>query len=549
MLRRPSSFASPLTVLGLLAAGLAVASGPAVASPSAAATQERALRADGAIVDRDASGHARFVGTRSGQPVQLASAKSARASADGPARAFVAEYRELFGVNGNELRTLATREVAPGHRAVRFQQLRGGLPVHGGQLTVVSDAHGEILSSVANLSHRPAPTATGSVTAEQAGAAALADTAKATGVAASTLTLAAAPSKELYDPALLGDSPAAGPAPIAAWVVEVTGKGAGSPIRRYALVDAVRGSVATSYNAITEAHLVCDAKNSRFPDPCGKNFVRGPGKEGKSGNTEVDQAWDSTAAVNKSFASKIKLDLPGLIGHNDDGAGKHLRSSVRVCQYEGPCPMINAFWNGKQMSYGEGFAAADDVVAHEVSHGITERTSNLVYKNQSGAINESLSDVFGELIDQVDGFGSDGGDRRWQMGEDIPGLGAIRDMSDPTRFKHPDKVTSSLWWKDSGDNGGVHKNSGVGNKAAFLITDGGTFNGQTVKGLGADKALWIYWEVEHQLTSSSQYKDLFNALPQSCRNLAGKGTGGISSADCDEVAKAVKATEMDKSPR
>ncbi len=83
-----------------------------------------------------------------------------------------------------------------------------------------------------------------------------------------------------------------------------------------------------------------------------------------------------------------------------------LKSTVRYCEPFKPCPYQNAFWDGRQMTYGEGFAA-DDVVAHELAHGVTEHESNLLYWYQSGAINESLSDVFGELMDLENGRGTD----------------------------------------------------------------------------------------------------------------------------------------------
>nr|MBA3422377.1 M4 family metallopeptidase [Thermoleophilaceae bacterium] len=123
-------------------------------------------------------------------------------------------------------------------------------------------------------------------------------------------------------------------------------------------------------------------------------------------------------------------------------------------------------------------------------------------------INESLSDVFGELVDLTNGRGTDTPANRWQLGEDVAGGGVIRNMADPTLFKDPDKMTSSLYVADEeqDDSGGVHVNSGVNNKAAYLLTDGGSFNGQTVSGLGVDKVAKLYYEVESNLlTSGSDY--------------------------------------------
>ncbi len=83
-----------------------------------------------------------------------------------------------------------------------------------------------------------------------------------------------------------------------------------------------------------------------------------------------------------------------------DNAGMPLLSTVRFCPDVAYCPYANAFWDGSQMTFGDGFASADDVVGHELTHGVTQFTSGLLYYYQSGAINESMSDVMGELFDQ-----------------------------------------------------------------------------------------------------------------------------------------------------
>ena len=99
-----------------------------------------------------------------------------------------------------------------------------------------------------------------------------------------------------------------------------------------------------------------------------------------------------------------------------------------------------------------------------------------------------------------------------------------------------------------GDNGGVHYNSGVNNKAVFLMVDGGTFNGQTVTGLGCDKIADIYYEAAtNLLTSGSDYSDLYYALNQACINLTG-GALGITATNCLQVKNATEAVEMNLQP-
>jgi len=116
------------------------------------------------------------------------------------------------------------------------------------------------------------------------------------------------------------------------------------------------------------------------------------------------------------------------------------------------------------MVYGDGFPAADDVDAHELTHAVTEFTANLFYYMQSGALNESYSDIFGEAVNLGNGSGTDTPVVRWQMGEDVPGFGAIRDMMDPTLFGDTGKMSDSGQFvrDDPGsDQGGVHSISGV----------------------------------------------------------------------------------------
>ena len=235
-----------------------------------------------------------------------------------------------------------------------------------------------------------------------------------------------------------------------------------------------------------------------------------------------------------------------------DDVGSTILSSVHY--WSG---YANSFWSGSQAVYGDGagFALADDMVAHELSHGVTQYEANLFYYYQSGALNESLSDIWGEFVDLTNGAGNDNPGVRWLIGEDISGLGAIRSMRNPPAYGDPDRITSSLYYRGSaddyygsGDAGGVHTNSGVNDKAAYLLTDGGTFNGYTVGGLGIDKVAAIYYEAQtNLLTSGADYLDLYHALYQACLNVIG-GVEGITAGDCLEVRDATNAVEMHLQP-
>jgi hypothetical protein len=201
-------------------------------------------------------------------------------------------------------------------------------------------------------------------------------------------------------------------------------------------------------------------------------------------------------------------------------------------------------------------------VSHELTHGVTERTSHLLYFYQSGAINESMSDVFGELAQRTSepGFKED----NWEVGEESPlgggpGLLGFRSMKNPPDLPgaQPDSMTSSLY--DRGvtpvgtlaDSGGVHQNSGIGNKAGYLIAAGDSFNGQTVRGLGPAKTPVLYFRVENMLPSGGQYADLGYDLVQACNGLVGvlvSDGSRFTADDCTQVGNAVSATRMYSQP-
>lgn len=159
--------------------------------------------------------------------------------------------------------------------------------------------------------------------------------------------------------------------------------------------------------------------------------------------------------------------------------------------------------------------------------------------------------MWGEFIDQTNGVGNDEASVKWLLGEDHS---TYRNMANPPAFYQPDKMTSNFYHhgdlenldSTSFDNGGVHTNSGINNKAVYLMTDGGTFNGYTVTGLGLDKVAAIYYETQtNLLTSGANYKDLYYAVHQACVNIIG-GLEGVTLSDCGEVQKALDAVEMNK---
>jgi Zn-dependent metalloprotease len=129
------------------------------------------------------------------------------------------------------------------------------------------------------------------------------------------------------------------------------------------------------------------------------------------------------------------------------------------------------------MTYGDGNGTtftpltAIDITAHEIAHGLTSNTSNLVYSNESGALNESFSDIFGVSVESF----ANNNTLNWIIGEDAtPNGNGIRNMSNPNAFADPDTYLGTNYYTGTQDNGGVHTNSGVQNFWYYLLTVGGT---------------------------------------------------------------------------
>jgi bacillolysin/neutral peptidase B len=189
------------------------------------------------------------------------------------------------------------------------------------------------------------------------------------------------------------------------------------------------------------------------------------------------------AAISAHFNASRVCDFLRSVLKRDgvDGKGMELISYVNCTSPsdEAPPEWHNAAWWKQRMWYGQSrdqagklrsFARYLDIIAHELAHGITEYTANLAYLRQSGALNESFSDIFGVIIRNWDRSQPDtGGDVatwNWEIGSGLGGGNLpLRDMKDPTRTGDPDHMNAYL--NTPADNGGVHTNSNIHNKAAY----------------------------------------------------------------------------------
>lgn len=524
--------------LGHTAAGIAallLGGAPFAAHASNIASfGEQALLAQGAQINHHTkTGQVNFIGSNAGSVIALPSTGTSLSAAAAAQEALNA-YGPMFGLSNpaTELSQTSLRTLDSGRSVVRYQQNYNGIPVIGGEIIVNLSQNNGLLAMNGETSPKLRISTQAQITAQQAKDNAVAAVARWYQTPSSTLS-ASTPTLSIYDPQLIG--PDTFPAKLV-WRVEVSSLEL-KPIRELVLVDALRGNIRLHFNQVDTALALSTH------DAGGTATLPGP-----LVCTEADLTCAAGSADAKS-AHTFAQDTYNFYSttHTRDGidnAGGIITSTVNYYQY-GSCP--NAYWDGTQMVYCAGLVV-DDVVAHELTHGVTDNTSNLFYYYQSGAINESFSDVWGEFVDLSNTSGTDTAATRWLMGEDATIIGgAIRSMKDPTLYGDPDKMTSSNYWTDYTDQGGVHTNSGINNKAAYLMVDGDSFNGQTVKGLGITKVAKIYYEVQtNLLTSGADYLDLYIALNKGCENLI--GTAGITSADCTQVHNATMAVEMYKQP-
>jgi Zn-dependent metalloprotease len=282
-----------------------------------------------------------------------------------------------------------------------------------------------------------------------------------------------------------------------------------------ALRSAVAGLNRTVYNA---------SSGTTLPGQVVRNEGDGP-----TGDAAADEAYDGSGATYHLYQDVYARD-------SIDGQGLNLLSTVHYGQgYD------NAFWNGSQMVYGDGdedlpeaqrlfnrFTIAIDIMGHELTHGVTQYEAKLVYYEQPGALNESMSDVFGSLVKQHQ-LGQASTDADWIIGEglftaNVHGVG-IRSMKDPgtayddpTLGKDPQPGHMNDYKNVDYDNGGVHINSGIPNRAFYITA-------REIGGNAWEKAgqIW-YVTLRDKLQAKSTFQDAANLTYQVAGQLYGAGS-------------------------
>ncbi|HFU7054279.1 TPA: M4 family metallopeptidase [Bacillus cereus] len=229
-----------------------------------------------------------------------------------------------------------------------------------------------------------------------------------------------------------------------------------------------------------------------------------------------------------------------------DNKGKKVVSVVHAWdsgETDDPKNWGNAFSaninNVSMLIYGDPMVKAFDIAGHEFTHAITSSESNLEFSGESGAINEALSDIMGTAIEKY----INNGEFNWTIGEQSGSV--LRNMTNPSAVKFFDGVPypddySKYSDLNGEDNEGVHFNSSIINKVAYLIAKGGTHNGVTVNGIGEDKMFDIFYYAN---TDELNMTSNFSELRLACLKVA-SNKYGANSIEVEAVQKAFDAAKI-----
>lgn len=276
--------------------------------------------------------------------------------------------------------------------------------------------------------------------------------------------------------------------------------------------------------------------------------------------TDADDNWTATnarAGVDAHYGAAKTFDYyqtvhgrNGIDGNYGPGTTTAISNGVSIVasRVHFGSGYNNAFWYQNMMTYGDGDGSnftpltTIDICGHEMTHGVTERTANLTYAKESGALNESWSDIMGSMVELYADGGVVSADT-WKIGEEAytPGTAgdALRRMDNPNAVGDPDHYTLRLYQgtctaSNANDQCGVHTNSSISNHAFYLIANGGTnrVSGVAVTGIGGTNAAKIFYRaLTTYMTASTNFAGARTATLSAATDLF-----GASSAQYNSVA-------------
>ncbi len=513
------------------------------------------------------TGLASFVTAADGGPIPT---DNTAAAAEVEPLRFLRGYGRLFGLEDPDAQLVeqGARRDWLGYTHTTYRQVHAGVPVFSGVLKVHQDEAGRVVA--ANGDFYPIEPGLDLVPASDPTTA----IAVATGRIQTPSPIVERCDLVLVDPGWYGDPPI------------------GVHLAYYIILADPAAAILEAFFVDAQTDRILDqwaldytARDRRVYDGLGTyelpgELARAEGEDPVDDPEDVNRAYDYLGDTYDYFYRAFGRD-------SLDDLGVPLTTTVNSTAVG--CP--NAAWltSERHTVFCPG-TVVDDVVAHELTHGVTHFTAGLIYQNQPGQLNESFSDVFGELVDLLNGdvsavgppsdqvwpphpsgpgmdtpnsrrttcsFAPDNADGvRWLIGEEASGFGgAIRDMWDPTCFGMPDRAYSDLQLCQHRDNGGVHTGSGIPNHAFAMLVDGKRFNGYNVAAIGAIKAgaVW-YRALTVYMTVAFNFEDAYVAFNQAAEDLVGTFPNDprtglpsdemFTASDAEQVDRTLRAVEM-----
>ena len=433
------------------------------------------------------------------------------------ARGFLATYRGLYGLADPDRELTPHRVLTRALTTVKFTQRLDGKLVYGAELAVHLDGTRVVATTGAWLPYVPALPP-----ARVTGPAAEGLARTFTGMPSATLdgdttsvyyneglsTGAAAPTRLAWRVVIRGLHPQL--ARVGTWEV---------------LVDAHDGSVLRAHEGNLDKDFTIeedDTDDVWFTEGGPVSYpgaAQDPFLDGATANTAMHETWDF---YNTSFGRA-----------SWDGQDEHIPVTIHLHGTE------NAWYSyeNDDLSFGDDWVDRD-IFAHEFTHGVIAKTSNLTYQDQSGALNESYADVMGTLVDQD-----------WiyptlRSLANPPSFSGPRNRPGIPNLPYPDHMDAFRQRIGDFDNGFVHINSSIPNKAAYLLTVGGTHRGITVVGIGPTRAGRLFYETMIALPSNANFAAAAALSAATGRALARAGTVAFSIGDTCQVIRAYAAVGM-----